>query len=511
MPPTVTITEHGRDGHVAYSEGLLHSINGYWEFGGNDVVAIVSMGSLEEWQRHQAWAVERRASILRFVAQEVIRQRAPTCTPDIDEEMGVILLKGTTAGPQASARVLQVGDGSSSAKALAFVQRYKKLRAMFVIGVLAVALVGGAIWWLGRNVLAVAPANGVPLNEAVRYGGPDPTQPSGIASLIQYTDPHLPEITGRGGNTTTSISVLLIPSTGAESHVVPLVKEIVGQGYALARIIGSDGHTLWCDATGLFGVRLHDYNLVTAEDLQDANPSLDARWWSDPRNMNIIDGRLHITNDDRSAGLDVDPGTWKATSVAPKVSRTRFSKPMLSDHMAAGFITPSGKWFGLHSATELEGEFKPGQWVRVVESAEEAKEQRHLCTASTEASSDGAYHQIKSIAPLSEATYLNAALLRLGATEAPLEIADPPSVLMEYTSAPGLHGTLVIARVDLNGKVLWTADTGLDRFLLQRILPDADAFAFVGTRPPVEGKLSEPLVVVVDNVTGKMTSHSLWR
>ena len=102
-------------------------------------------------------------------------------------------------------------------------------------------------------------------------------------------------------------------------------------------------------------------------------------------------------------------------------------------------------------------------------------------------------------------------MLRLGATEAPLEIADPPSVLMEYTSAPGLHGTLVIARVDLNGKVLWTADTGLDRFLLQRILPDADAFAFVGTRPPVEGKLSEPLVVVVDNVTGKMTSHSLWR
>lgn len=511
MPPTVTITEHGRDGHVAYSEGLLHSINGYWEFGGNDVVAIVSMGSLEEWRRHQPWALERRASILRFVAQEVVRQRAPTCTPDIDAEKGVILLKGTTAAPAFGATSTQGGDGSSSAKALAFVQRYKKLRAMFVIGVLTVALVGGAVWWMGRKVLSVAPANGVPLNEAVRYGGPDPSDPGGIAALIQYTDPHLPEITGRGGNTSTSISVLLIPSTGAAPHVVPLVKEVTGQGYALARIIGSDGHTLWCDATGLFGVRLNDYSLVTAEDLQEINPSLDTRWWSDPRSMDIIDGRLHITNDDRSAGLDVDPTTWVANSVAPKVSRTRFSKPMLSDHLAAGFITPSGKWFGLHSAAESQGEFKPGQWVRAVESAEEAKEQRQLCTGTTEPSSDGEYHRIQSIAPLSEATYLNAALLRLVATEAPLEIADPPSVLMEYTSAPGLQGTLVIARVDLSGKVMWTADTGLDRFLLQKILPDADAFAFVGTRPPVEGKLSEPLVVIVNHLTGKLTSHSLWR
>lgn len=511
MPPTVTITEHGRDGHVAYSEGLLHSINGYWEFGGNDVVAIVSMGSLEEWRRHQAWALERRASILRFVAHEVIRQRAPTCTPDIDEEKGVILLKGSMAAPASGATSAQGGDGSSSAKALAFVQRYKKLKAMFVIGVLTVALIGGAVWWVGRKVLTVAPANGVPLNEVVRYSGPAPSHPSGITSLIQYTDPHLPEITGRGGNTTTSISVLLIPSTGAEPQVVPLVKEIAGQGYALARIIGSDGHTLWCDVTGLFGVRLHDYSLVMAEDLQETNPSLDTRWWSDPRSMDIIDGRLHITNDDRSAGLDVDPGTWKATSVAPKVSRTRFNKPSLTDFMVAGFLAPSGQWFGLHSATELEDGFKPGQWLRAVESAEEVKEQRHLCTASTEASSDGAYHQIKSIAPLSEATYINAALLRLGATEAPLQVADPASVLMLFTSAPGLQGTLVIARVDLSGKVLWTADTGLDRFLLQQILPNADAFAFVGTRPPVEGKLSEPLVVLVDNVTGKMTSHSLWR
>ncbi|MBL7955654.1 MAG: hypothetical protein JNJ91_11475 [Flavobacteriales bacterium] len=509
MPPTVTIIEHGRDGQVLYSEGLLHTLTGYWEFGGGEVITSISMGSRDEWRQHQPWALERRTSILRFVAEEVIRQRAPSCSPTIDEEQGVILLKKTGEGTSGTSGAKD--EGSSSAQAAAFVRRYKKYKVMLMFGVLAVALIAGAIWWMGKKVLSVAPANGVPLNEAVRYGGPDPSDPSGIASLVQYTDPHLPEITGRGGNTTTSISVLLIPSSGGEPKVVPLVKEVAGQGYALARIIGSDGLTLWCDAVGLFGVCLHDHSLVTAKDLQEANPSLDTHWWNDTRSMDIIDGRLHITNDDRSAGLDVDAATLKATAVASKVSRTRFNKPAQTDYLAAGFLTRTGAWFGLHSAAELEGEFKPGQWVRAVESGEEAKEQRRLCTGTTEPSSDGEYHRIQSISPLGESTYLNAALLRLSATEAPLQLADPTSVLMLYTSAPGLQGTLVIARVDLNGKVIWTADTGLDRFLLQRILPDANAFAFVGTRPPVEGKLSEPLVVIVDNSTGKITSHSLWR
>ncbi|MGV3636633.1 MAG: hypothetical protein ACO1NQ_03200 [Flavobacteriales bacterium] len=509
MPPTVTIIEQGRDGHVEYTEGLLHALRGYWEFGGGDVVTIISMGTREEWQRQHNWAHERRSSILRFVAQEAIRQRAPTCVAEIDDEQGVILLK--TAGMGTGATPEQEKDASSSAQAAAFVRRYKNYKAMVVIGVLAVALVVGAIWWMGRKVLTVAPASGVPLNEAVRFSGPDPSHPRGIASLIQYTDPHLPEITGRGGTTTTSISLLLIPSTGAEPKVVPLVKEVAGQGYALARIIGSDGHALWCDATGLFGVRLTDHSVIQAEDLQAANPELDARWWVDPRGMDIIDGRLHITNADRSAGMDVDPRSLKATAVSPKVSRTRFNKPALTDFMAAGSHTTPGQWFGLHSAAEREGEFKPGQWVRTVEQADDAKERRQLCTATTEASSEGDHHRITTIAPLDTTTYLNAAFLRMAANEAPFQQSEPPSVLMAYTSTPGLLGTLVIARVDFTGRMIWSADTGLDRFLLQSILPGKDEFAFVGTRPPVEGELSEPLVVLVECATGKMTVHSLWR
>lgn len=84
--------------------------------------------------------------------------------------------------------------------------------------------------------------------------------------------------------------------------------------------MGSDGHTLWLDCTGLFGVRLSDYELITAQDLQRANPAIDPRWWADTRGMAVIDGKLHIMNDDRSAALDVEPTTWKATTVDPKPS-----------------------------------------------------------------------------------------------------------------------------------------------------------------------------------------------
>ena len=43
------------------------------------------------------------------------------------------------------------------------------------------------------------------------------------------------------------------------------------------------------------------------------------------------------------------------------------------------------------------------------------------------------------------------------------------------------------------------------------ILPGETSFAFVGTRPPVPDQLSEPLLVIVDNATGRAITHSLWR
>lgn len=504
MSPTVTITEDGRSGSVTYSEGL-RSIRGYWEFGGGEVVNIVSMGTRDEWEGAHAWAVERRAAILRFVAEEVVRQRAPSCTAEVDEERGVVLVRmGAGAGAGADEGAGAGARAGARGEAVEFVRRYSNIKAMVGIGALVVALVLGAVVWFGKKTLTVAPASGVPLGECVRTE-------THIASLIQYTDPHLPEISGRGGNTTTSLSILLIPLDGSEPYVVPVAQEVDGYGYSLAHILGSDGRTLWFDCIGLHGVRLGDHALITTEHLRKANPSVDPMWWEDQRGMDIVEGRLLINNADRSAAMVVDPETWMATPAGPKVNNARFGRHAPDHYLAAGYITAAGTWCGLHAPEELERSYKVKAWVRPVESAEDAKRMRRFCTADLEASDDGKHFRIQRIAPVNDTEYLNAAFLRMDQASAPVLLNDPESALMVHTDKPGLGGKLVVSRVDTQGKVLWSTETGLDRFSLAQILPGTDGFAFVGTRPPIPDKLSEPLVVLVDNATGRLTVHSLWR
>lgn len=487
---------------MEYADGL-HTISGTWEFGGNDVVAIVSMGSSEDWQRSHAWAVNERAKILRFVADEVIRQKAASCAATIDEQSGSITLRQR---PGASTPT----PSTRQAQAATFVNSLRDLKTMLATIVLVALVVIGVVVWLGQKALMVSAASGIPLNESLRFEANDPAR-SGIATLMQTTDPHFRDISGRGGNETTSLSILLTPLDGSPPRLVPVVGRVTAH-YQLARIMGSDGRTVWFDATGLYGVRLDDFTLVTPEDLRAANPDLDATWWEDPRGMDIIDGKLHVMRIDRSAAVDIDPATWKATSVAPKPSNARFDRHEPADNLAAGVMTAPGAWLGVLSEAELARELKRGSWIKRVASAgTERRVTRRFAKAVLEPSSEGDHFRVRSVALLGDAEFLEAAFLRLNEKSEPLRLNDPASALMIYTSAPGLAGTLVVSRVDDQGNLLWTTDTGLDRFNLKQILPGTEVIAFVGTRPPIPDKLSEPSIVLVDAKTGKLTSHTLWR
>jgi hypothetical protein len=503
----VTIVQEGREGRVAYDEGL-GAINGYMEFGGGDVVSIVSMGSMDDWQRSHGWAVEKRAGILRFVADEVIRQRAPSCAAEIDEQSGVILIRQTGKGAPLARGA---GPSTAQAKAVAFVQTYRRVREKFAIGVLAVALLAGGLFWLSQKAVMVSPVSGTPLHESLRFDSTDPARPGGIATLIVTTDPYPLDISGRGGERTGSLSILLTPLDGSKPQLIPFARRLSPGSYSLARIMGSDGRTLWFDAAGLYGVRLSDRTLITPNDLRAANPGLDPSWWDDTRGMDLIAGKLHVMRIDRSAALDIDPDTWAGVSVAPKPSHARFNRREPADHFAAGIAISPRAWLGLHSPAELSGPFRPGKWIRPVESAGDTKALRRLSKATLEPSADAARYRIRTIAPIGETEFLGAAFLRMDDTSQPLRLKNPDSALMIHTSAPGLAGTLVVSRVDDEGRLLWSTDTGLDRFLLKQILPGPDVLAFVGTRPPIPDKLSEPLVVLIDTVTGKATSQTLWR
>jgi hypothetical protein len=499
MNRSVTFIQQGREGQAIYSEGP-HSIAGYQEFGGGDVVAILSMGTVDDWRTRHAWAVERRAEILHFVADEAIRQKAPGCTAEIDEQGGNILLRSKKAGgalPAAAA-------GSRGESQSAWVFRLGELRSKFALVVLVAVLGLAAAAWVAKKVLMVQPGKGTPMGSTLRTD-------THLATLIQQLQPYAASLHHDPSTERYMLSVFLVPLDGAAPKLVRIAEDQRPGSNSLAKVIGSDGRTLWLSAAGLHGVDLRSHALVTAADVRKANPQLAPIWTEDVSGIDIVDGRLRMLARDRSAAYSLDPATLRAEPVAPRPVAWSSPEPPLSLYMAAGLQPSPQSWLGLHSAADLAGAFKPGRWVRSVESAHEAKEVRRLVRGELAAEPSDGSRKIVSMAPIGEAEYLSAFLLRPNEKSVPFRLQDPDSVLMGYTSAPGLKGTLVVARVGTEGTLQWSRDTAIDRFKLQQILPGERTTVFVGPRIQVPDQLSEPLLVIVDHASGQAVTHSLWQ
>jgi hypothetical protein len=100
-----------------------------------------------------------------------------------------------------------------------------------------------------------------------------------------------------------------------------------------------------------------------------------------------------------------------------------------------------------------------------------------------------------------------AAFVRAARMGENLQLAVGGSLLI-WETKPYRAGSVMAARIDSSGAVAWSVDTGIGKLL--QVLPDPTTPAFVGERPRIPDKLSEPILVIVDAVTGKVTTHSLW-
>lgn len=448
MPDTahrsVDITENGRTGSVVYREPA-GSLSFYWEFGGGDVVALVQV------EDHAAldapWIAGRRADILHFVAHEVIRQKAPKCRAEINEAAGEILLRqvGPTTPPP-------------STRDVSFVRRLSSLKALLGIVVLIVALIFGGVTWFKNKVLVIDPGKGTAVGSSVRTD-------LHIATLIQTLEPYTPSLNRNHGNDTYRFSLFLVPLDGSGTKLIPIGGGYSSSAMSLAKILGSDGRTIWFDIQGIGGVDVKSYALLKPSEVSD--PFV----------------------------------PQQGSPFAPSVG----------SYLSAGFVTSTNSWLGLHSAAELEREFAPKKFVRRVVPQEDAKQMRRFHRGALDAPVDDKYYRILSMTRIGDEEFFNAAFLRINETSEPIRLSDPDGALMIYTSVTGTIGTTMIARVDIAGKILWNLDTGIDRFKLEQILPGNESFAFVGTRPPVPDKVSEPLLVIVENATGLVRMHSLWQ
>jgi len=340
----------------------------------------------------------------------------------------------------------------------AWYHRLRRLRVRLALGV-GVLTVGAALYsLLSKTAFTIDPGSGTPVGLSVRTD-------RHIATLIRTLEPYTPSPDRDHGKDTYRYSLFLVPLDGSGPELIP-----IGGGYPAstsgrAKILGSDGRVLWFDLDGAGGVDLERKAALAP-----------------------ADGR--------------EPALPRPASPFP---------PSPDRHLSAGFITGAGQWLGLHSEEEIRGEFAPKTFVRRVAPQASRKQMRRFYRGTLDAPVDDTYHRILSMAPIREAGYFNAAFLRFDEAAEPLRLSNPEGALMLHTSGPGSDGTAVIARVDLEGNVLWSVDTAIDRFALSQILPGEYVFAFVGTRPPVPGKVSEPLLVIIANATGGATTRSLWR
>jgi hypothetical protein len=88
---TVEFESRGRAGNIHYTEGS-NVITFYYEFGGT-VVAIIWPPEKQVWDRKFPWAVGRRNEIIERVIQETLRQQAPGCIAEEDEQGNAINIK----------------------------------------------------------------------------------------------------------------------------------------------------------------------------------------------------------------------------------------------------------------------------------------------------------------------------------------------------------------------------------------------------------------------------------
>jgi len=513
MAPYVSVVQHGRDGHVTYHDGA-NTITGYQEFGGGDVVAIVSMGSDDDWRVRHGWAIDRRADILRFVATELIRQKAPDCHATIDHASGDIVFRagGPSAGLVTTAHAPPAaGPGTRIEDSSAWVRRYYAFRGRLgALALIAVALVGAALW-VKTRVLVTQPGPGVPIDRTVRTD-------THLATLIAQTQPYPVSLHHDPSIERHTLSVLLVPLDGGAPRLVPLFRDLEPGSDRLAHILGSDGQTLWVEAATLAGANLRTGETVTEQDVLRASPGLDPRWLRDSRGPSIVDGRVLLLNDDHSAAMAIDPLTLRASPAPPKTGPVWPDTPPFTRYMAAGLLRADGTWLGLLSPSDLDGAYRAGQWLRAVESATDTpRDTRRLMRgelAPLDVGDDASHRRIRAMAPIGDTGFHNAAFLRLADGVPPLRLTEPDSVLMLHTSGDGFGAdtTLLVSRVEMaSGRLIRTTDTGIHRFALEQILPGERSTAFVGARPPVPGKVSEPLLVILDHVAGGLATHSLWR
>ena len=86
----VTYQNEGRSGYVIFHRNDV-TTRFYYEFGGGDAVAIITIPTAEHWEKETKIPLADRATVLEFVAKRVLHDQAPNCKYFIGESDIIIM------------------------------------------------------------------------------------------------------------------------------------------------------------------------------------------------------------------------------------------------------------------------------------------------------------------------------------------------------------------------------------------------------------------------------------
>ena len=337
-------------------------------------------------------------------------------------------------------------------------------RQVVMMGIAAVLVFAASAAIGMKGLFSIQSATGTPLGPSIRT-------PQHIATIISTPEPYVPTLNRNPDEDRHSLSLFLVPVDGhSKEQVIPIAKGWRSRDLHQVRLLGGDDKTVWFNAGGSGGVDITTHKLLGAAELR----------------------------------LSPAPPAPRGASKFPL-------GPEVQDFLSVGVHTSPTEWLALLSPKEAAAEYRAKTRLSPLNRAESVKEMRRFHRAELGPEAERGMREIHALAAVSTDEYFNAAFVRTAAAEAPIRMQGPDSFLMAYSAKPGLGTSLVVARVDATGKPLWRADTGIDHFKLSQIMPGTPSVAFIGTRPPVPGKVAEPILVVVNSETGAVMTTSLWK
>lgn len=390
-------------------------------------------------------------------------------------------------------RELRGEHPSSHLSGSTFLTRLRSIRMIVALLVLVLAVIG-----FGVVRLVQVRTLGAPFGASVRVG-------DSLATLVSTQERYIPSLHRNPERDRFRIDVMITPLfSDAKPRMIALARSLRSNAFHPGtKLLGTDGPLLWMFVPELKALDLRTSRVITLADLRAANPGLGEIWTS--ARFHFAD-RLHLMSADRQRSYTIDPDTLRAREdeTPPRIT-WQDPAPDVHTHLCQGGPIATGTWLVALSAKERESSFRVGSTIAHDLPAERSREPRQLHRLQVEPL--GTRLRIVALEPVGEASFTGGTLLRRAPGAGPLVLGEPTAVLVCHRTGSTLEPRISVARVDAQGAVAWSVDTGLRD--LDQVLPDARHTIMVGRFPAPEGRLPEPVAVIVDAATGAVVARSL--